>query len=197
VTQLERARSGEAARLLTDAFLDDPAWVAVGPTSRRRRRWALRLFHWGELAEAWRFGGVLLGAGRDGELEGIAVTYDSTRYPAPSVANAYYLPGYVAAGPRATLRNMRADAVFERAHPQVAHLYLSLLAVAPAAQRTGVGARLLEVVFAEAARRELPVYLETTTPENVPYYTGHGFGVTGEAELPGGARTWFMWREHR
>ena len=42
---------------------------------------------------------------------------------------------------------------------------------------------------------ESPAYLETTKPENVPYYRSFGFEVTSEAALPRDARMWFMQRE--
>ena len=46
----------------------------------------------------------------------------------------------------------------------------------------------------EATERGVPIYLETASPENVPYYRSFGFEVTGEAPLPGRSRMWFMYR---
>jgi GNAT superfamily N-acetyltransferase len=181
--------------MLTAAFDDDPAWLAVGPRSARLRRRVMDLSHWGELAVAGRFDGHMRVAQRGSALEGLALTYAPGRYPTPWMSEAYYLPALAIAGLPASVRSLRADSIIEAAHPRRPHLYLSLLAVAPEAQRTGVGGALLGWVFEQAERLELPVYLEATKAINVPYYEGHGFTVTGEAGLPGGARAWFMWRE--
>ena len=104
------------------------------------------------------------------------------------------MPAFLLAGPAPSVRGLRTNEIFLKAHPHEPHVYVEYLAVDPAAQRSGVG-RLLGSVIEEAAGRDLPVYLETTKPANVPYYASFGFQVTGEAELPRGARVWFMWRD--
>ena len=69
--------------------------------------------------------------------------------------------------------------------------FLWFLAVDPVRQRSGVGRALLEEVFEGAGA---PVYLDTSTPDNLPYYSSFGFEQIGRGELPRGAKMWFMRR---
>ncbi|WP_123788348.1 GNAT family N-acetyltransferase [Phytoactinopolyspora halophila] len=71
--------------------------------------------------------------------------------------------------------------------------YLQFLAVHPDWQRRGHGTALLRAGLDEARRRGLPVQLETTNPENVPFYRAHGFEVTSTLDLPpDGPTLWAM-----
>jgi ribosomal protein S18 acetylase RimI-like enzyme len=66
-------------------------------------------------------------------------------------------------------------------HPTSAHWYLPWLAVDPARQRGGLGARLLDLGLDRVDRDGLPAYLETPNPRTIPFYERHGFQVTGQA----------------
>ena len=71
---------------------------------------------------------------------------------------------------------------------------MSVLAVDPRSQRKGAGRALLGHVLSEADEREVPVYLDTAKPENLPYYRSFGFELTGEGDLPRGATIWYLLR---
>jgi ribosomal protein S18 acetylase RimI-like enzyme len=196
VVPLERGRGRrEAARVLVAGFLDDPAWVAIGPRARAHRRYVLRGFFGMTLREALRFGGPSWCATRGGRMVGVAVTFGDGRAFPPPHSNLVEAPPFVFAGAGPALRGARVGAVMERAHPHDPHLYLWFLAAHPDAQRQGVGRALMARVLEEAAAGEVPVYLETTRAENVPYYASFGFDVIGEEDLPRGAHMWFMSRE--
>ena len=96
---------------------------------------------------------------------------------------------------RALRTGLRVDA----AHPSTPHYFLGFLAVAPAHQGRGLGARLLAPVLARADAEGLPCYLENSNPKNTPFYVRLGFVVQREVRL-GGAdapAVWCMWREPR
>ena len=78
--------------------------------------------------------------------------------------------------------------------PPEPHWYLQLLGTHPDWQRQGIGARLMGVVFEQAAEDGLPCYLETETVENVAYYRHHGFEVRSEWDIPTGPHMWGMLR---
>jgi hypothetical protein len=42
-----------------------------------------------------------------------------------------------------------------------------------------------------------PAYLESSNPDNIPYYNRFGFEVTGEIVMPDGPTLWAMWRRPR
>ena len=63
------------------------------------------------------------------------------------------------------------------AHPTHPHWYLPWLAVAPALQGRGLGARLLEHSLSIVDADGLPAFLETPNPRTVPLYERHGFEV--------------------
>ena len=189
--ELEPAEYDEAARIITDALLDDPGWRAVGPDSRKRRRKVLLGYHRAVVEVTHRHGGPIYGAFRDDRLAGVAVTFAAGRYPPPAYTFVRYVPSFLRAGPATIVRGLRASAVQDKGHPPEEHQFVWQLAVDPDHQRSGVGRALLGRVFEDA---EAPVFLDTASPDNVPYYASQGFEEIGRAALPRGATMWFMHR---
>ncbi|MGZ6668336.1 MAG: GNAT family N-acetyltransferase [Solirubrobacteraceae bacterium] len=197
VVSLAEATGRDVARILTDAFVDDPGWRDVGPDRARHRRVALWAYHRALARKALRWGRPGYAAFRSGQLVGVAVTFASDAWPPPEpLSTLLDVPAFALAGPPAALRGWRANAIITRAHFRDPHLFLWQLAVAPPVQRSGVGHTLMERVLADAEAAELRVYLETAKPENVPYYRSFGFLETGHERLPRGAPLWLMLRPH-
>jgi predicted N-acetyltransferase YhbS len=63
-------------------------------------------------------------------------------------------------------------------------LFLAVLGVDPELQGQGIGGALLQPVLDRADQHELPCYLETVEPSNLPFYSRHGFGVLDEGVEP-------------
>lgn len=82
--------------------------------------------------------------------------------------------------------------------PQEPHWYLALIGADPAAQGQGHGAALLRSGLAKADAAGQAAYLESSKPDNLPFYEHFGFRVREELSLPGGGPVlWAMWREPR
>ncbi|MEU1225410.1 GNAT family N-acetyltransferase [Streptomyces sp. NPDC005828] len=82
--------------------------------------------------------------------------------------------------------------------PTEPHWYLALIGADPAARGQGHGSALLRSGLAKADAAGLPVYLESSKPDNLPVYEHFGFVVRDEFELPGGGPVlWSMKRDPR
>ena len=195
IAPVERRHEKEGARILADAMVDDPGWIAIGPAGGARRLRMLRGHQRGVLALARRAGGPVHGAFTDGRLTGVAVLFGEGTWPPPFWSLAFEARGMVPAGPGTVLRGLKAQSKLQEAHPSEPHVYVWMLGVDPASQRRGAGRSLLERTITDAEERELPVYLETSNPDNLPYYGSFGFERTGEAPLPRGATVWFLRRD--
>src|ERR1700680_1987585 len=83
VTSLAQMAGPDVARVLTDAFLDDPGWRDVGPARNRHRRLVMWRYHLALHRKALRWGRPGYAALREGRLAGVAVTFDSEAWRPP------------------------------------------------------------------------------------------------------------------
>ncbi|MEU6315662.1 GNAT family N-acetyltransferase [Streptomyces sp. NPDC047014] len=97
-------------------------------------------------------------------------------------------------GDRAELFRAAVEEAAKHA-PGEPHWYLAVIGADPAARGQGHGAALLRSGLAQADAAGLPVYLESSKPDNLPFYEHFGFTLLGEAALPGGGPAiWAMRR---
>jgi GNAT superfamily N-acetyltransferase len=154
----------------------------------------LERFFRAHLRVARRWGGPIYGAFDSAEPLGALIAFEEGRFPPPPQSMLMEAPGMLAAGPGTTIRALRGQATLEAGHPKEPHAFVSMLGVHPDNQRSGAGRALLGRVLAEADEREVPVYLDTANPDNLPYYRSFGFELTGQGDLPRGATIWYLLR---
>lgn len=67
-------------------------------------------------------------------------------------------------------------------HPSEPHWYLPLIAVDPNWGGRGLGTLLMKYALQRCDEEGIAAYLESSNPENVPFYQRHGFKVIGEIQ---------------
>jgi len=197
VSTAEPLAAGEraaVARVYGDAFVDDPGWIAAGPSGRERRRRYVRRVCSGEVWAAPRAGGTVLVTRDAGVPSAAVIFYPPDALPLSLKITVAESPGAMLAGPHVIARSLRADSTLQHAHPDEPHLFVSKLAAHPDHQRGGRGRALLTAAIEQAEALEVPTYLDTANPDNLPYYRSFGFVLTGEHSLPRGATLWSLLR---
>jgi GNAT superfamily N-acetyltransferase len=184
-----------AARVLADAFIDDPGWLSVGP----RRQSALRRYIYRTCRDTIKAGQKWCGPSwcitDGGEVVAVLLGCGPGLWPPPELRMlALLAPGSILAGPAVLARSLRAERTIEKGSPPYDHFLVWMFGVSPSRQRSGLGRRLMSQALAVADGAEVPAYLTTAKPDNLPYYRSHGYEVSGEAPLPGGAPLWYMER---
>ena len=61
--------------------------------------------------------------------------------------------------------------------PKTSYIYLGYIGVDPLLAQKGEGTAILKQVMAKAEDLKIPIYLETSMQENLPFYKKHGFEV--------------------
>ena len=99
---------------------------------------------------------------------------------------------------RGTRRGLTVLRASERAHPKDHdHWYLAVLGTHPDHQGLGVGSSVLQPVLERCDLDGSGAYLESSKPENVPFYERHGFAVTDVIDPGGSPPLTLMWRDPR
>ena len=76
----------------------------------------------------------------------------------------------------------REDQVYAH-HPVTPIYHLWFLGVLPEQQGKGYGSRLLNELLLDADGMNTPIYLETSTSRNIPWYEKHGFSIYSKISL--------------
>jgi GNAT superfamily N-acetyltransferase len=181
------------ARSLALAFEDDPVFAHLIPPTRHTRR--LQRFFVDDIDTFRRRGRTVLTT--DG-CDGAALWSPPGDWKMHASDIARSTPAAVKVFGRRLPLALQTLSVVEAKHPEEPHWYLAVLGTAPTAQGNGIGAALLAPILERCDGEGIGAYLESSKPENVPYYERFGFVVHEEVPLPkGGPPVWRMWRDPR
>lgn len=91
--------------------------------------------------------------------------------------------------------SVEAEEFISRLRPTMLHYYLGAVGTRRDRQGCGYGAAVLTPMLNRASSDDAPVYLETSSFENVRFYVGLGFVTVAEVDIPdGGPHVWAMVR---
>lgn len=78
---------------------------------------------------------------------------------------------------------LKRESSIKKLQPQVEMYYLWFIGVRPDKQGQGIGSQLMNELILESQKMKRPVYLETSTLTNIPWYKKFGFDVYNELNL--------------
>lgn len=180
--------------LLGDAFQDDPIWMWIAPDQRRRSAHLGTMF--AQVIRPRVEEGLAYTTTDDG---GAAVWSPPNRWRMSwREALMGLVPSIRTVGVGRIRRGLEALGRIERLHPREPHWYLEFLAAHVDRRGQGYGSALLAPMLYRADLEGMPCHLESSKPENLPFYERFGFEVTGEFRIGDGSPPmWSMWREPR
>ncbi|MDT5106842.1 MAG: hypothetical protein QOI25_4355 [Mycobacterium sp.] len=183
------------------AFLDDPVMCWMLPDADLRRRRLHRLF-----AALTRYHHLSRGGAEvapDGDGIGGAALWDPPgQWEHTRAEELRAMPRLLLAFGTSLRKGLEITELMKKAHPEEPHWYLAVIGSDPAVRGKGFGQVLMRSRLDRCDAEHAPAYLESSNPDNVPYYQRFGFEVTGEIELPGrdgvaGPSLVPMWRAPR
>lgn len=197
VAPARRADVRGLARTLGRAFHDDPVMTWMLPDAAARTKAVPRVFATMTRHHFLSGGGVEVARGQ-GAIAGAALWDPPNRWKESRFEELVMMPGFIwAFGSRAAVGQEVAETM-KRVHPEEPHWYLAVIGSDPSVRGAGFGHALMRSRLDRVDAEYAPAYLESTKPDNLPYYQRFGFEVIGEIVLPNGGPTmWPMWRAPR
>ncbi|MGE2723911.1 GNAT family N-acetyltransferase [Mycolicibacterium pulveris] len=185
------------ARTLGRAFYDDPVMKWMLSDDTRRTNGLARMFATMTRHHFLAGGGVEVALGADGI--GAAALWDPPgRWKQSPLEELRMMPSFLLAMGAAAGRGRQISELMRQHHPKEPHWYLGVIGSDPTVRGGGFGRALMQSRLDRVDAEHAPAYLESSNPDNIPYYQRFGFEVTGEITLPdGGPKMWPMWRNPR
>jgi ribosomal protein S18 acetylase RimI-like enzyme len=91
-------------------------------------------------------------------------------------------------------RTIDREAKIKQRHPDSPFVHLWYIGVSAADQGKGIGTKLLDQILHWADSHNRPVYLETSTESNIPFYRKAGFTIFDQLDLS--YRLYFLCNKH-
>lgn len=185
-----------AARVIAQAFIDDPLCAYMLPLKMTRAKTLYKFFRvMGEIAiknkSVFGIGEPLQGVAywRVPGSQGMSVSLKSLGSLLPLLFT-FYPIGY--------FRARRVLEKIDAMHDQYAnkpHFYLDNIGVLASARGQGLSSRLIRPFLERADQQKVIAYTDTVTRANVPLYEHFGFECVEEAPIPGtGITVWALRR---
>jgi hypothetical protein len=190
------------AAVLGRAFADDPVTKWVIPDAARRARALPRMFAALTRHHHLHGGGADVavgGTGVGGTGVGAAALWDGPgRWKQTPAEELRMLPMLLLAFGRHLSRGRQVVDLMKEHHPDEPHWYLAVIGSDPVVRGGGYGHALMRSRLEQVDAEHAPAYLESSNPDNIPYYARFGLEVTGEVRLPDdGPVMTLMWRRPR
>jgi ribosomal protein S18 acetylase RimI-like enzyme len=178
-----RADIDALSAALGRAFFDDPVMRWMLPDSALRRRKLHRLFAAMTRYHHLSRGGVEVAPDGDG-IGGAALWDPPGQWKTSRIDELRAMPTLLLTFGASLRRGLEVEELMKEAHPGEPHWYLAVIGSDPTVRGKGFGQALMRSRLDRCDAEHAPAYLESSNPDNVPYYERFGFEVTGEIELP-------------
>jgi GNAT superfamily N-acetyltransferase len=195
-----RSDVGALSSTLGRAFFDDPVMCWMLPDAEQRQRKLHRLFSALTRHHHLARGAVEVatdGSGGAGGIGGAALWDPPGSWRQTRGEELRAMPGLLLAFGRSMKRGYVLEEMMKKAHPEEPHWYLAIIGSDPTVRGKGYGQALMSSRLDRCDAEHAPAYLESSNPDNVPYYQRFGFEITGEITPPGGPTLIAMWRPAR
>jgi ribosomal protein S18 acetylase RimI-like enzyme len=184
------------AGVLGRAFYRDPIMVWMLPDDARRAKALPRMF--ATMTRHHFLAGGGCEVAQNGSIGAAALWDPPGQWKQSGRDELLMMPGFIWAFGRRVSAGRAVAELMKEAHPEEPHWYLAVIGSDPTVRGAGFGQALMRSRLDRCDAEHAPAYLESSNPDNVPYYQRFGFEVTGEIKLPdGGPSMWPMWRAQR
>ncbi len=197
VRPAQRSDVGRLSATLARAFFDDPVMCWMLPDPQVRRRKLPKVFSVLSRYHHLSRGGMEV-ALDGGDVRAASLWDPPGQWRQTRLEQLRALPELMFTFGGAASRGMAIEERMAAVHPEEPHWYLAIIGSDPSVRGAGYGNALMRSRLDRCDAEYAPAYLESSNPDNVPYYQRFGFEVTGEIRLPdGGPSLVPMWRQPR